>query len=1068
MAVERRQQIEDLYRAALQRPAAERVAFVASRSLGDDDLRRAVEALLRKQDATELRPSPVGIPPGTVIGSYRIDGVLAEGGMGIVCAATDTTLNRPVAVKFLSEDLFDASARRRFEREAQMASALNHPHILTVHAAGEHVGRQYIVTEYVDGGTLHDWIDRRTVHGWRQSVELLIGVADALAAAHDAHILHRDIKPANILVSRSGYAKLADFGLAKSAEDSARSAPGSLTTRTGVVVGTIAYMSPEQASGRAADARSDIFSFGVVLYELLAGRRPFGGATDRELLQNVIHAEAAPLPETVPQQLHDIVEKALEKDPAERYQTMRDFVVDLRRAVRRSGEHHTQGTAEKSLASSTDASQDASRPIAVSHGVGRRRRTGMAVAITIAVLAILTAGAWGWQRTSASQRARSETIPTIADLVEKGDYPAAFALARELPASVRNDPLLRSLRPLFTATFSMTTSPAEAEVLIRGYEAVDDEWQSVGRTPLVDVGLPRRALRWRIEKAGFETAEIATTAQDDRIGGPPTFEGDGRLEVTLYAVGGQPAGTVYAPGGPSTGRVGRMPLPNVQIAPFFIDRYEVTNRDYKQFIDAGGYERRSYWEGLEVVKDGRTLSFDEAMQLFVDANGRPGPATWELGSYPDGRADYPVTGISWYEAAAYAGYRGKSLPTLYHWLKAALPEFEISSSLAVSITPLSNFASAGPTPVGSHQGMGPYGTYDMFGNVREWCANFGSTGGWVIGGSWEDPEYSYNVAAAMPLLERSRLNGLRLMQDTDEPTHAATLRAPIEISPSADYTAVRPVSDEVYATYLSQFAYQPGPLNASPPVVMQDSDDWIKQRATIDTGYDGARMDVITFVPKRATPPFQALVFVSGIQIVSAPLTLESISANPSGMPLDYIVKSGRMLVVPILQGSYNRFKQPFNTADTVRTTREWIERRWDIGRTLDYLATRPDVDASRIGYVGVSWGASYALPLLATENDRFKVALLMSGGFARLGLTPSIEAVNYAPRITVPVLMVNGRYDEILPLETNQRPLFEMLGTPPADKSHVILESGHGSPPRAETMRATLGWLDTYLGPVR
>ena len=336
MAVERQQQIQELYRVALERPAAERAAFVASRSLGDDDLRRSVEALLGKQSATEIRPSPLGVPPGTVIGSYRIERVLAAGGMGVVYAATDTTLNRPVAVKFLSEDLFDANARRRFEREARMASALNHPHILTVHAAGEHEGRQYIVCEYVDGGTLHDWIDSRTVHGWRQSVELLIGVADGLAAAHNADILHRDVKPANILVSQSGYAKLADFGLAKSAEESARGASGSLTTQVGVVVGTIAYMSPEQAAGRAVDARSDIFSFGVVLYELLAGRRPFGGANDLELLQNVMHADPALLPDTVPQQLHGIVEKALEKEPAERYQTMRDFVVDLRRAVRRN------------------------------------------------------------------------------------------------------------------------------------------------------------------------------------------------------------------------------------------------------------------------------------------------------------------------------------------------------------------------------------------------------------------------------------------------------------------------------------------------------------------------------------------------------------------------------------------------------------------------------------------------------------------------------------------------------------------------------------------------------------
>ena len=219
------------------------------------------------------------LAPGTPIGAYRIEAPLGEGGMGTVYRALDTKLNRPVAIKFLSYDLADAAARRRFQREAQMASSLNHPHILTVYDVGEFEGRQYIVTEFVDGGTLKDWA-RQEKRTWKQIVELLTGVADGLAAAHTAGILHRDIKPANILVAKNGYAKLADFGLAKLAKappegDATQTLTGDHNTRIGAIVGTIAYMSPEQASGRPLDARSDISSFGVVLYELLAGRRPF-------------------------------------------------------------------------------------------------------------------------------------------------------------------------------------------------------------------------------------------------------------------------------------------------------------------------------------------------------------------------------------------------------------------------------------------------------------------------------------------------------------------------------------------------------------------------------------------------------------------------------------------------------------------------------------------------------------------------------------------------------------------------------------------------------------------------
>jgi Tol biopolymer transport system component/tRNA A-37 threonylcarbamoyl transferase component Bud32 len=272
---------------------------------------------------------------GALIGTYRIEAHIGEGGMGRVYRARDTKLNRAVAIKFLSDELADASARRRFQREAQMASSLNHPHIATVYDVGEHEGRQYIVTELIDGGTLKDWA-RAEKRAWKEVLELLTGVADGLAAAHQAGITHRDIKPANILVAKNGYAKLADFGLAKLAEgktDVTRTLTES-HTRAGVILGTIAYMSPEQASGRPVDARSDIFSFGILLYEVLTGRYPFTAKTDVEALKAITHDAPEPLTDELPVGLRMAVEKALEKDPAERYQGMRELVVDLKRVQR--------------------------------------------------------------------------------------------------------------------------------------------------------------------------------------------------------------------------------------------------------------------------------------------------------------------------------------------------------------------------------------------------------------------------------------------------------------------------------------------------------------------------------------------------------------------------------------------------------------------------------------------------------------------------------------------------------------------------------------------------------------
>jgi serine/threonine protein kinase/sugar lactone lactonase YvrE len=302
--------------------------------------------MLAQQGSALDRPAWEGVPKSTVsqaiprrlVERYEIEGKLGEGGMGVVYRALDTKLNRPVAIKFLSDDLADAAARHRFQREAQTASSLNHPHILTVYDVGEFDGRQYLVTEFVDGGTLKTWI-RSAKRTWRQIIELLAGPADGLAVAHAAGILHRDIKPDNVLVSQSGYAKLADFGLAKLAEGADADLSRTLTegrTRPGIIIGTIPYMSPEQASGKPVDARSDIFSFGVLLYEMLGGRRPFTGNTDLQVLQAIQHSPAQPLGDDVPLLLRSAVEKALEKDPAERYQSMRDLVVDLKRATRQT------------------------------------------------------------------------------------------------------------------------------------------------------------------------------------------------------------------------------------------------------------------------------------------------------------------------------------------------------------------------------------------------------------------------------------------------------------------------------------------------------------------------------------------------------------------------------------------------------------------------------------------------------------------------------------------------------------------------------------------------------------
>jgi Tol biopolymer transport system component len=415
LTLARDQQIQALFRAALERPPSERASFVSQLAGGDDELNRSVQRLLTQQSATEVggdrsAADAADLPAGTLLGQFRIDGVLGRGGMGVVYRATDTKLDRPVAIKFLSSTVTNADANVRFRQEAKTASSLNHPHIVTVHDVGERDGHPYIVSELVDGGTLEDWAAATRRRTWRQSVELLVGVADALAAAHAAGVLHRDVKPGNILIGSNGYAKLADFGLAKlidrGAREGGRRADAARVTGAGVVVGTVAYMSPEQATGQPLDARSDIFSFGIVLYELLAGRRPFEAANDIGILNAIAHTAPPPLPDSVPEPLRSAVDKALEKDPADRYQTMQDLVVDLRRAARRT-------TSSQSAVAVSDAQ--------IVAGVVRRHPRFTLAAMALAALAIgvtLYLAVW---RTGGPARPAAQRSFELTELTTSGN-----------------------------------------------------------------------------------------------------------------------------------------------------------------------------------------------------------------------------------------------------------------------------------------------------------------------------------------------------------------------------------------------------------------------------------------------------------------------------------------------------------------------------------------------------------------------------------------------------------------------------------------------------------------------
>ncbi len=322
---------------------------------------------------------------GTEIGRYRIVSFLGRGGMGEVYEAIDSSLGRHVALKILSADAVADSRRvARFIQEARSASALNHPHVVSIHEIGEDGGVHFIAMERVDGSTLGRFFETGRLPVNR-SLEILAQVADAVAAAHAAGIVHRDLKPENVMVSRDGYAKVLDFGLAKLQPETILEGGSSASTiprmtEPGTVLGTVGYMSPEQVQGKPADARSDIFSLGCILYEAIAGRRAFQGATSIDTLHKIVHEEPQPLREIAPEvsaELLRIVRKTMAKDPDERYHSAKDLALDLRMLVREG--------------SAVGAVRTVDRP-------RRAMLTLAGVAIALILLALAAAGLFFWRR----------------------------------------------------------------------------------------------------------------------------------------------------------------------------------------------------------------------------------------------------------------------------------------------------------------------------------------------------------------------------------------------------------------------------------------------------------------------------------------------------------------------------------------------------------------------------------------------------------------------------------------------------------------------------------------------
>lgn len=980
---------------------------------------------------------------GETISHYRIVEKLGEGGMGVVYAAEDTKLGRTVALKFLPPALTrDPEARKRFIHEAQAASALDHNNICTIHEIDEtNDGRTFIVMARYEGETLKERMDRGPL-GMDDAADIAVQIAGGLAKAHEKGITHRDIKPSNIFITDDGVVKVIDFGLAKLAGQTR-------LTREGTTLGTVSYMSPEQSRGDKVDRRSDIWSLGVILYEMLAGALPFRGDYEQAVIYSIINEDPPPVAKlntAVPPQLQRVVDRALKKDPRLRYASASEVAGELRRC--REG-IHAAGT--------------------VTIGLGallrRLRRPQVTLPVIGVIIALVFVGVRFFNRRADIRWAREEALPEIERLIEAAwwDYTDAYDLAVRAEEHIPGDPRLDELLSRCSLPITVETEPAGARIYMREYMRPDSEWEYIGVSPLEDFRLPIGVFRWKMEKEGFETVLAVESTWDVHLWKHnPIVPHD--IRRTLDEEGSIPAGMVRVAGGRT---------PAGELGDFFIDRCEITNAEYEAFIDDGGYEHKKYWRHPFIL-NGTSVTWEEAVAAFVDRTGRTGPAGWRAGDYPDGRGEYPVSGISWYEAAAYAEWAGKRLPTAYHWDLArggATPLIQWPQLAGFGVLyPFCNFdEDAGPVSVGSLPGMTAYGAFDMAGNVREWCWNGTPDGRVIRGGAWNDVPYMFSNVGQAPEFDRSLKNGFRCALYADSCEIPSAVFEVMAFGEPRDYYAEEPVSDEIFAIYREQFSYDETPLDARVEERDESAGDWIHERITFDAAYGDERIMAHLYLPKGAEPPYQTVIYFpgGGSPFVKSSEDLEHYYEFSAFLAC--VVKSGRAALYPVYKGTFERSDEELALIhtgdDSYRYTEYLTQLVKDFERCVDYLETRPDIDAEKLAYCGMSWGGVLGAVIPAVEKRLQASVLIAAGFYTYVPVRPEADPINYITRVETPTLILNGRYDTVFPCETTVQPFYDLLGTPDEHKELKLYETDH-LPPKDEFIKEMLAWLDRYLGP--
>ncbi len=968
---------------------------------------------------------------GTRLGRYEIRSLLGSGGMGEVYLAYDCDLEREVAVKVLRDGTASSDRTRRFVQEAKAASGLHHPNVAHVYEIGSQDDMRFIAMEVVAGETLRDRLSGGPL-SVADTLHIATQIAAALAAAHKQNIVHRDIKPENVIITPDGYVKVLDFGLAKLREIRGEDAATLLKTKSGIAMGTLGYMPPEQIGGDDITAAADVFSLGVVMYEMLSGRRPFTGNSATEVVSAILSKTPLAL-HGVPPPLRSIISKCLAKDPSLRYSN--------------AGELH-----------------DELRGIANIAPVPKKNRSWIWIAAVVVAL-IIVAAAISMAMRAQRLRAALAQLTTAERMLKERKLPEAYDAVATAESELPGNDRVRDLLTKTSGHLTVESDPPGATVYLQRFKGPQERTR-MGITPITISRAARADYLLTLEKGGYATAVRPISLLPTYLRGEAFQRETPPVRLRLIETSKVPPGMVFVQGAEYRLSASfRASDRAVKLQDFFIDRCEVSNREFEQFVREGGYRRRELWQS-PFVDNGKTLTFEQAMARFRDSSGLPGPRSWNGGVPAAGRENLPVADVTWYEAAAFAAWKGKKLPTVYQWERAAR-YFATSEAVSlafpwglvgegVDATERANFQGQGPMPVDSMPfGASPWGALHMAGNVSEWCRNQNPPGYAARGGSYKDAVYAFGQTAALPSFFAEPTLGFRCVSG------ASGDEGDFALNPSGFVPVFTPVDDKTFGEYRRRYEYKPEPLNAN-VIGRIETADWTRE--TITYVVAGKTVPAYLYLPKGFSRPLQAIHYAPAGDVVYGYRTLpHSIEVN-----LAPLIRSGRAVFSVELEGFLGRPHPPGWTYPDREQDEEVeyiVAQVTEMRRGLDYLETRPDIDHSRIALLGISAGGGPGVFVSALES-RYRSVIFGGSGIStsELRYAPAASRVNFVSRITAPKLLFQGRYDEDTSLKSEAEPMFRLFREP---KRLEIFEGGHIAPLDV-SVRVFTRWLDETMGPVR